>query len=93
MHHDRDCRVWLCQAPLPRDMTQEALAEDVGCATQTMRSSENGRRRPSREMAARLAEILHLPPTACDDFVSNVRAPLVARHLDQISRSLTRGRN
>jgi transcriptional regulator with XRE-family HTH domain len=55
-------------------MTQEALAEAVGCATQTVRSFEIGRRRPSREMAARLAEILELPAAERDDFIRKARS-------------------
>jgi transcriptional regulator with XRE-family HTH domain len=68
MHHDRDFGSLLREARMARDMTQEALAEAVGCATQTVRSFENGRRRPSREMAARLSEILQVPPAQRDEF-------------------------
>jgi transcriptional regulator with XRE-family HTH domain len=59
---------------MARDMTQEALAEAVGCATQTVRSFENGRRRPSRDMAARLADILQVPLAERDDFIKKARA-------------------
>jgi predicted ATPase/transcriptional regulator with XRE-family HTH domain len=52
-----------------RDLTQEALAELAGCATQTLRAFEAGRRRPSQEMAERLAEVLHIPEAEWDEFV------------------------
>ena len=42
------------------DLTQEMLADQVGCAIETIRAVEAGRRRPSRAMAERLAEVLHL---------------------------------
>jgi predicted ATPase/DNA-binding XRE family transcriptional regulator len=44
------------------DLTQEALAEEVGCATQTIRKIEGGERRPSKQMAERLAQVLDVPP-------------------------------
>ena len=42
------------------DLTQQQLAERVGCATTTIVKFENETRRPSREMAERLAEILQV---------------------------------
>jgi predicted ATPase/DNA-binding XRE family transcriptional regulator len=73
---ERDFCTWLRQARTERDLTQEALAEAVGCAEQTVRAFESGRRRPSREMAARLADILRLPIQERDLFVRLARAPL-----------------
>jgi predicted ATPase/DNA-binding CsgD family transcriptional regulator/DNA-binding XRE family transcriptional regulator len=82
MHHDRDFGRWLREARIARDMIQEALAEAVGCATQTVRSFENGRRRPSREMASRLADLLQVPPAQRDDFIRKARAPLTISAAD-----------
>jgi predicted ATPase/transcriptional regulator with XRE-family HTH domain len=65
----------LRQVRIERDLTQEALAEQVGCSPQTIRAFESGRRRPSREMAARLAAILELPEAARSLFVRLARAP------------------
>jgi len=56
------------------DLTQELLADALGCATETVRSFENGRRRPSREMAARLADVLHVAPDCRDQFIRSARA-------------------
>jgi predicted ATPase/DNA-binding XRE family transcriptional regulator len=68
----------LRQTRIARDLTQEALAEIVGCATQTIRSFEIGRRRPSREMAARLADVLQVPPAEREALLRLARAPLAA---------------
>jgi transcriptional regulator with XRE-family HTH domain len=43
------------------DLTQEALAQRVGCAAETLRKIEADARRPSRQIAERLAEVLELP--------------------------------
>src|SRR5688572_24580524 len=53
--------------------TQDSLAERVGCATQTIRKIEAGARRPSYQMAARIAQILGLPPEQHADFIRRVR--------------------
>jgi LuxR family maltose regulon positive regulatory protein len=78
--YQHDFGTWLRHARTARELTQEALAEAVGCATQTVRSIENGRRRPSREMAARLADILEMPPDERGAFVRLARAPLTLSH-------------
>ena len=73
---ERDFGVWLRQARTELDLTQEALAELAGCSVQTVRSFESGRRRPSRDMAGRLADVLQVPLTERDMFVRVARAPL-----------------
>ena len=45
-----------------RGLTQEQLAAVAGCAAETVRSFESGRRRPSSALARRLADGLRLPP-------------------------------
>ena len=52
MNAEHDFGTWLRQARADYDLTQEALAERIGCSPQTVRAFETGRRRPSREMAA-----------------------------------------
>jgi len=54
-------------------LTQELLAERVGCATQTIRKIESGTRRPSFQMAARLAQVLGIAADERADFVSLAR--------------------
>lgn len=51
---------WLKRLRANQDLTQELLAERVGCAPQTIRMIEGGHRRPSRELAERLADILNV---------------------------------
>src|SRR5512138_1832277 len=43
-----------------RDLTQEALAQQVFCALDTIKKIEAGVRRPSRQLAAQLADCLGL---------------------------------
>lgn len=64
---------WLRRLRRAHDLTQEVLAEKVGCAVHTLRSFEAGRRRPSRDLAARLATVLDLPADQRDRFVRLAR--------------------
>ena len=54
-------------------LTQDALAERVGCATQTIRKIEGGQRRPSYQVAARLAEELSIAPGERARFIRSAR--------------------
>jgi predicted ATPase/DNA-binding XRE family transcriptional regulator/Flp pilus assembly protein TadD len=54
-------------------LTQDALAERVGCATQTIRKIEGGQRRPSYQVAARLAEELSIAPEERARFIRSAR--------------------
>ena len=56
-----------------RDLTQQQLAERVGCATTTIVKFENETRRPSREMAERLAEVLEVPQAERATFLQIAR--------------------
>lgn len=69
-----DFGAWLRQLRTTHDLTQESLAEAVGCAAETVRSFENGRRRPSRQMAERLADVLHLPLEERQIFIQRSRS-------------------
>lgn len=53
------------------------MAELVGCAAETLRSFESGRRRPSAELARRIAAILQLPDDEREPFVRAARASQV----------------
>lgn len=55
------------------DLTQEQLAERTACAVATLRSFEAGRRRPSREMAERLADVLAVPVAERAAFIQLAR--------------------
>jgi predicted ATPase/DNA-binding CsgD family transcriptional regulator/transcriptional regulator with XRE-family HTH domain len=64
---------WLKRLRAAMDVTQEALAEQVGCSTETIRAFEAGRRRPSRAMAERLADVLQLAPEQRPHFLRSAR--------------------
>ena len=65
---------WVREARTALDLTQEALAERTGCAVQTIRKIEAGERRPSRQMAQRLAYALALPDGEHAWFLKAARA-------------------
>jgi len=51
------------------DLTQQQLASRVGCALSTIVKFENETRRPSRQMAERLADILEVPVSERQSFL------------------------
>jgi len=53
-----------------RDLTQEALARQVYCAADTIKKLEQGLRRPSRQLAAQLADCLGLSSDECAAFLA-----------------------
>lgn len=67
--------VWVRQTRQERDLTQEALAELVGCAVDTIRKIERATRRPSRPMARRILECLAAPPDQQDALLAAARRP------------------
>lgn len=56
------------------DLTQEALAEQVFCALDTIKKLEAGRRRPSRHLAMQLADVLGLEAAERAAFLAVARA-------------------
>ena len=60
---------WVKRRRKALDLTQAALARDVGCAAITIRKIESDERRPSRVMAERLAECLGIPEDEQESFV------------------------
>ena len=73
MANDAAFGLWLRDLRRARDLTQEALAERAGCAVSTLRAVESGRRRPSRELAAILADRLGLSEAERSLFVQAAR--------------------
>jgi predicted ATPase/DNA-binding CsgD family transcriptional regulator/transcriptional regulator with XRE-family HTH domain len=69
---------WLKRLRADQDLTQEALAERVGCAPQTLRMFEGGQRRPSRELAERLADVLGVSAAERAEFLRIARTRTVA---------------
>jgi predicted ATPase/transcriptional regulator with XRE-family HTH domain len=64
---------WLKQRRKALDLTQHALAELIGCAVVTIQKIEEGRRRPSRQIAERLAEHLDIPSSEQATFIHFAR--------------------
>src|SRR5918998_2251201 len=67
---------WLKQRRKALDLTQAELARRVGCAMMTIQKIEADERRPSKEIAARLAVALELPPGDQAAFAKVARAEL-----------------
>ena len=76
MHSSYSFGQWIKQLRAEHDLTQEALAEQVGCAVQTLRAFESGVRRPSRAMAERFAQVLSVSPEQQTEFLRIARLPL-----------------
>ena len=53
---------WLSHRRKALDLTQAELARRLGCATVTLQKIELDERRPSKDMAERLAEVLEILP-------------------------------
>ncbi|MDQ5854348.1 MAG: helix-turn-helix domain-containing protein, partial [Chloroflexota bacterium] len=73
MHEPMTLGRWMKRLRADLDLTQEVLAEQVGCALQTIRSFELGKRRPSRELADRLAATLQVPQEQRAEFLRLAR--------------------
>jgi predicted ATPase/DNA-binding XRE family transcriptional regulator len=64
---------WLRQHRRSFDLTQEALAEQVGCARITLRRIAADELKPSRELAEILLEKVNIPPTEREQWVRFAR--------------------
>lgn len=80
---------WLKRRRAQVDLTQEALAELAFCSVQAIRAFEAGTRRPSVEMAERLAEVLHIPDAEREEFVHLARTPLSTEAAESVSAPTT----
>ena len=61
---------WVRRQRLALDLTQAALAQQVGCAPITIRKIEADERRPSRQMAERIAQCLAISDDEHETFVA-----------------------
>lgn len=75
---------WLKVQRKALDLTQEELAQRVGCSIFALRKIESGERRPSKQLAALLASALQIPPDDRDIFLRVARGeiPVERLHLD-----------
>src|SRR6188508_1576194 len=60
---------WLKQQRRSLDLTQDELAERIGCSSDLIRKVEAGTRRPSRYIAEQLAHSLEIVPEKREVFV------------------------
>src|SRR5687768_909601 len=80
---------WLQRRRKALDLTQEELAQRVGCATETLRKIEADVRRPSRQMSERLAEALEIPEADRVVFIKAARAELAVDRLKSPTQDLS----
>jgi predicted ATPase/transcriptional regulator with XRE-family HTH domain len=72
---------WVRRRRKALDLTQEELAQRVSCAPITIRKIEADERRPSRQVAERLAEVLEVVLDERDGFLKAARAELAVDRL------------
>ena len=81
---------WLKQRRKALDLTQAELARRAGCAAVTLQKIEAEERRPSNEIAVRLAEALELLPEERTTFIKVARAELGVHRLAPASGASAR---
>src|SRR6266566_3274578 len=64
---------WLKQRRKNLDLTQEAMAEQIGCSAIAIHKIEAGSRRPSRQVADLLAELFEVPAEEREAFTAFAR--------------------
>ena len=74
---------WIKRLRAEQDLTQETLSEAIGCASTYLRYIEIGKRRPSREMAERIADVLKVPTEQRSEFLRLARLPLANKEEDE----------
>jgi predicted ATPase/DNA-binding XRE family transcriptional regulator len=79
---------WLSRQRKARDLTQEVLAERIGCSLWYIQKIEAGSRRPSRQVADMLADYFRIPATEREAFLHFARGRTDERsHLQFTSRA------
>jgi predicted ATPase/class 3 adenylate cyclase len=73
---------WLRRQRKALDLTQQVLAERVGCSLAAIKKIESDERRPSRQIAERLADILGVPSSQRQVFLEAARG---LRSVEQLS--------
>jgi class 3 adenylate cyclase len=79
---------WLWRRRKALDLTQDELARQVGCALGTLKKIETDERRPSKQLAERLADCLEIPAADRPAFLKAARAELVVDRLDLAAQPL-----
>ncbi|HEX9330899.1 MAG TPA: adenylate/guanylate cyclase domain-containing protein, partial [Anaerolineales bacterium] len=73
---------WIRRQRKALDLTQQGLAERVGCSLAAIKKMEGDERRPSRQIAERLAVVLGVPATQREIFMGVARG---LRPVDELS--------
>src|SRR5262245_49293346 len=79
---------WLRRRRKALDLTQAELAQRVGCVVTTIKKIEADERRPSKQLAERLADILQIASTERAAFLQAARAELAPDQLALDSQPL-----
>jgi predicted ATPase/tetratricopeptide (TPR) repeat protein/DNA-binding XRE family transcriptional regulator len=82
MNKDQPFGVWLRGRRRALDLTQEELARQVGCSAITLRKLEAEERRPSKQIAERLADVLKVAPDERAGFLRFARGDPFAAPAD-----------
>ncbi len=82
---------WLQKRRKALDLTQEELAQCVGCSVSTIRKIEADARRPSRQVAGLLAGCLDISPEERETFLKVARARLRTDRLGEASSARPTG--
>ena len=72
---------WIRRRRKALDLTQRELAQLVGCALGTLKKIETDQRRPSKQLAERLATYLSIPDAERTTFLQTARAELAVDRL------------
>ena len=72
---------WIRRRRLALDLSRDELSRQAGCTVSMLKKIELDERRPSRQLAALLAERLALPPDERTAFVQSARAERAADRL------------
>ncbi|HEY3228469.1 MAG TPA: helix-turn-helix domain-containing protein, partial [Roseiflexaceae bacterium] len=83
--------LWIKRRRKALDLTQDELAQRVGCSLALIQKIEADARRPSREIATRLADTLGLAVDERAAFIQAARAELGADRLAPPAQSVARG--
>ncbi len=83
--------LWIKRRRKALDLTQNELAQRVGCSLETIRKIEGDARRPSREIATLLADTLELAADERSSFIKVARAEMGADRLAPPAQTVARG--
>ncbi len=78
---------WLKRQRQARDLTQGELAKRVSCSVFTLRKIEGGERRPSRQLAELLAQVLEIPVEDQATFIKVARGELSVEKLARLTHA------